>query len=75
MNDPVDGASARAQQLAEFSVLLDLLTERLHDLQQDFVALQDEMVKAHALLATLPAAQEQPAGDIWGDGTGDQTST
>jgi hypothetical protein len=72
----VDDAYTRAnEQLAEFRVLLDLTAERLWDLQRDFAVLQDEMVKAYAMLGTLaarvelPAGQERPAADIWGDQT------
>jgi hypothetical protein len=61
------------EQLAEFRVLLDLTAERLWDLQRDFMALRDEMVKAYAMLGTLAApmelqpCQEQPPEDLWGD--------
>ena len=67
----VDETSTRAwEQLTEFRVLLDLTSERLFDLQRDFLALQQEMVKCYAMLATLPVPVEsQPAGDdIWGPG-------
>jgi hypothetical protein len=74
----VDETSTRAnEQLAEFRVLLDLTAERLWDLQRDFLALQAEMVKCYAMLATLAApvesqpCQEQLPANIWGD----QTST
>jgi hypothetical protein len=56
-------------------VLLDLTAERPWDLQRDFTVLQDQMVKAYALLGTLAArvelqpCQEQPPADIWGDQT------
>jgi hypothetical protein len=70
----VDDAYTRAnEQLAEFRVLLDLTTERLWDLQRDFMVLRDEMVKAHGMLATLAApvelqpCQEQLGADIWDD--------
>jgi hypothetical protein len=56
--------------LAEFQVLLDLTSERLFDLQRDFLALQAQMVKCHAMLATLvPESQpcDQPPGGIWDD--------
>jgi hypothetical protein len=70
----VDGAYTRAnEQLAGFGVLLDLAAERLWDLQRDWLALQAEMVKCHAMLATLALpvelqpCQDEGAEDIWGD--------
>jgi hypothetical protein len=54
-------------------VLLDLTAERLWDLQRDFTVLQDEMVKAYAMLGTLAVpvelqpCQDEPAAGIWGD--------
>lgn len=90
MSDPkhdgasVDDTSTHAEdvkraheQPAEFRVLLDLTMERLFDLQRDFLALQAEMVKCHAMLPTLAApvelqpCLEQLPANIWGD----QTST
>ena len=71
MSEPVDEAQTRAwEQLTEYRVLLDVTAERLFDLQRDFLALQQEMVKCYAMLATLPVPVEaQPAGDdIWGPG-------
>ena len=53
--------------VAELAVLLQLATQQLHDLQQDFLALQDAMVRAHAILAALPTGSELSAVDIWGD--------
>ena len=58
--------------VAELAVLLQLATQQLHDLQQDFLALQDAMVRAHAMLAALPtgselSGEEPSAVDIWGD--------
>jgi hypothetical protein len=47
-----------AAQLADFRVLLDLTAERLWDLQRDFTVLQEEMVKACAMLGTLAAPVE-----------------
>jgi hypothetical protein len=47
----------------------------LWDLQRGFAALQQQMVKAYAMLGGLPApvelqpCQEQPSADIWGDQT------
>jgi hypothetical protein len=74
VDEPVDGASTRAdEQLAEFRVLLDLTTQRLWDLQRDFMVLRDDMVKCYAMLGTLAApmefqpCQEQPPANIWGD--------
>lgn len=67
----MDETSTRAwEQLAEFRVLLDLTSERLFDLQRDFLALQQEMVRCYAMLGSLPVPVEsQPAGDdIWGPG-------
>jgi hypothetical protein len=59
----VDDTSTRAwEQLAEFRVLLDLTAERLWDLQRDFLALQEQMVKCYAMPATLPVPESQ-AGD------------
>ena len=70
----MDAAQTRAwEQLAEYRVLLDLTAERLWDLQRDFAALQEQMVKCHAMLGSLAApvefqpCQEQPGADIWGD--------
>ena len=66
----VDDPQTRArEQLAEYSGLLQLLTERLHDLELDFAALQEQMIAAHAMLAALPT-REPSAGDdsdIWAD--------
>ena len=56
-----------------FGCWWDLTTERLWDLQRDFVVLQDEMVTAYAMLGSLPApvelqqCQEQPGEGNWGD--------
>jgi hypothetical protein len=58
----VDDVSTRAnEQLAEFRVLLDLTAERLWELQRDFMVLQDEMVKAYALLGALPTERSRHA--------------
>jgi hypothetical protein len=62
-----------AYTVAELAVLLDLAADRLFDLQRDFLALQEQLVRAYAQLASLPTlvelqpCQEQPAVDIWGD--------
>jgi hypothetical protein len=71
----VDAAQTQAQErLTELRVLLDLQTDRLWELAKDFAYLQEEMVRCHAMLATLPTGSE-PSGeepspaDIWGDQT------
>jgi hypothetical protein len=59
--------------VAELAVLVDLAAQRLFDLQRDFMVLREQMVKCHAMLATLAPpvelqpCQEQPAANIWGD--------
>jgi hypothetical protein len=55
----------------EFRILVDLTAARLFDLGRDLAALQEQMVRCYALLATLAPAPElssedPPAVDIWG---------
>jgi hypothetical protein len=62
-----------AYTVAELAVLLDLAADRLFDLQRDFLALQEQLVRAYAQLASLPTPmelqpwQQQPGEDLWGD--------
>jgi hypothetical protein len=82
LSDPVDVPSTnrvradsmsdeRYLTVAELAVLIDLAAERLYDLQRDWLALQEQLVRAHAMLGSLPALMEchEPPADIWGDQT------
>jgi hypothetical protein len=60
-NPAVDQLQARIRELV---VLLDLTADRLFDLQQDFVALHDQLVGCYAALAGMPAVPDDT--DIWG---------
>ena len=69
-DDPADAAyTAEAAKIAELQALLSLAADRLWELQADWEYLRQELVRCHAMLAALPAA-EPSAGDpdsIWGD--------